>query len=89
MEQYAHHITGLATPPQESAGKQSYIDRLLKGSEAEIQSLSNADEWGRILPNGVGKSRPESERIAGTGTIFFTNKLQVPKYRKVTYANWI
>ena len=89
MEQYAHHIAGLTTPTQEAPTKKNSLDRLLKGPEAEIWSRSNASEWGRILPNGVGKSRPESKSIAGTGTTFFINKSQVPKVRKVTYTNWV
>ena len=42
-----------------------------------------------LLPNGVGESRQNIERITGTRTIFFIHKLQVPEGRKVTYANWV
>ena len=75
MERYFHHIAALATPHQEAAGKQPSLDRIIKGSATKVWSFSNANKWSGLLPNGVGKYRPESERIAGTGTIFFIHKL--------------
>ena len=78
MKRYAHHISGLTTPPQEGAGPPPR-GRLLKGPAAEIWSRSNANEWGRLLPNGVGKCLPESERIASTCTIFLSTSCNPPK----------
>ena len=86
MEQYAHHIASLTTSPE--SGKQLALDKLLKRTNKEIWDRLNSNEWGRLLPNEVGKSIPENERIKVTGTIKFINKSQVPKGRKVTYANY-
>ena len=89
MEWYNHHVAALTTPPEEAAGKQPSLDRLLKDQVAKIWSRFNTNEWGRLIPNGVGKYRPKSERIAGTGTLFLNHKLQVPEGQKITYANWV
>ena len=48
-----------------------------------------ANEWGRLLPNGVGKARPKCEQIAGTGTIFFVKRSDISKDGKITYGNFI
>jgi hypothetical protein len=87
-EPYAHHIAALATTPPTS-GKQGSITKLLKGNEGTIWKRSYANEWGRLLPHGIGQKRPPAERIEGTGTFDFIKKSQVPKGRKVTYANYI
>ena len=52
-------------------------------------SCSNANKWGRLLPNGVRKYRPKRERISGTGNIFFIKKYKVPEGCKGTYTNWV
>jgi hypothetical protein len=85
---YAHHIAGLANAPP-SSGKQGSLKKLLRGEEAATWTKGLANEWGRLLPHGIGAKRPESERIKGTGTLFFITKSQVPKDRKVTYANYV
>ena len=41
------------------------------------------------MPNGIGKSRKKEDRIKGTGTIFPIRKKDIPKGRKVTYANYV
>ena len=56
---------------------------------AEIWDCSLENEWGGLLPNGVGKNCPKQERIAGTGTIFFVQKSDIPKDRNITYGNFI
>ena len=83
MEQYAHHIAGLTTPTQEAPTKKNSLDRLLKGPEAEIWSRSNSSEWGRLLPNGVGKYCPESKSIAGTGTTFLSTSHKYSKAERL------
>jgi hypothetical protein len=85
---YAHHVAALATAPP-TAGKQGSLKKLLLGPEATIWRRSLANEWGRLLPHGIGTNRPIAEQIKGTGTVFFIKKSQVPNKRKVTYANFI
>jgi len=85
---YAHHIAALATTPP-TAGKQGSLKKLLLGYDAKTWTRGLANEWGRILPFGIGRNRPAQERIQGTGTVFFIKKSQVPSGRKVTYANFI
>jgi hypothetical protein len=38
---------------------------------------------------GLGQNHPLANQITGTGTVFFITKSQVPKDRKVTYANFV
>jgi hypothetical protein len=85
---YAHHVAALATTPP-TAGKQGSLKKLLNGPSAPTWLHGLANEWGRLLPNGIGKNRPISERVKGTGTLFFINETEVPKDRKVTYANFV
>jgi hypothetical protein len=87
-DQYAHHIAALATAPP-TAGKQGSLTKLLRGSDATIWERSLANECGRLLAHGLGISRPASEQVKGTGTVFFIEKSQVPKDHRVTYANFI
>jgi hypothetical protein len=87
-ERYAHHIAALATAPP-TAGKQGSLTKLLRGSNATIWERSLANEWGRLLAHGLGISRPASEQVKGTGTVFFIEKAQVSKDHRVTYANFI
>jgi hypothetical protein len=87
-ERYAHHIAALATTPP-TAGKQGSLKKLLLGPDGKTWERSLTNEWGRLLSHGIGTSRPLAEQIEGTGTIFFIKKSQVPKDRKVTYANFI
>ena len=72
-ERYAHHIAALATTPP-TAGKQGSLKKLLRGPDAPIWERSLANEWGRLLPHGIGTSRPPAEQITGTGTVFFITK---------------
>ena len=89
----AWNCTPITSPPSPHLPKKQQESnpplKNLKGTAAEIWSCSNANEWGRLIPNRVEKSRPKSERIACTGTIFFIHKSQVPKGRKITYVNWV
>ena len=58
---------------------------LLEGPDSKLWTRSMANDLGR-LAQGVGASRPATERVAGTNTIFFIPKAGVPKGRKVTYC---
>jgi hypothetical protein len=80
---YAHHIAALATTP--IAGKQASLTKLLRGPDSATWLRSNANKWGRLLECGIGKDRPLSERITGSGTIFF---ILIPSDRHVLYANY-
>ena len=62
------------------AGKKLSLEKLMKKDEVWITSLSN--ELGRVM-NGVGN------RITGTDTMEFVRKENVPKNKKVTYANFV
>ena len=42
-----------------------------------------------ILEHGVGKYRPDNERIQGTETIFLIKKPAVSADITVSYANWV
>jgi hypothetical protein len=85
---YAHHSAALVTSPP-TAGKQGSLKKLLAGPSAPTWLRGLANEWGRLLLKGLGINRPISERIQGTGAIFFITKAQVPQGRKVTYANFV
>ena len=61
----------------------------MKGPYSEISNRGNAKEFGRILENSIGKNRPASEYIQGTGTIFPILKYAIPKYHKVAYASFV
>ena len=85
--QYEHHIAALSTAPV--AGKQESLPKLLKGPDKERWTRGNANEFGRLLPNGIGKDRPEKDKIKGTGTIFPIRRHAIPPDRKITYANFV
>jgi hypothetical protein len=85
---YSQHIAALTTTPP-TAGKQGSLKKLLHGPDADTWKRGLANEWGRLLPHGIGITRPPPEWIDGTGTIFFIAKTQVPTGRKITYANFI
>jgi hypothetical protein len=55
------------------------------GPDSILWLRSTANDLGR-LAQGVGQQRPTGERVAGTNTIFFIHKCDVPSGRKVTYC---
>ena len=65
------------------------LAKLLRGPDKEIWSHSTANEFGRLLPNGIGMNRPAAERIQGTSTMYPIPKSKIPPGRKATYANFI
>jgi hypothetical protein len=58
---------------------------LLTGPDCTLWLRSMAKSLGR-LAQGVGKQRPADQRIAGTSTIFFIQKSEVPSGHLVTYC---
>ncbi len=88
-EAYKHHIAALATPIDTTKGNQGSIKKLLKGPDAKIWDRGRANEWGHLLEHGVGLQRPASERIEGSGTLFFVRRANIPADRKVSYANMV
>jgi hypothetical protein len=63
-------------------GKKQSIDDLLKSKMKPTWEISLSNEIGR-LAQGVGN------RVAGTDTIDFIQKNEVPANKKVAYANFI
>ena len=63
-------------------GKKQSIDDLLKGKIKPTWEIRLSNEICR-LAQGVG------DRVAGTDTIDFIHKSEVPANKKVTYANFI
>jgi hypothetical protein len=58
---------------------------LLNGPDQTLWLRSMANDLG-WLAQGVSTTRPGDQRVAGTNTIFFVHKRDVPKDRKVTYC---
>jgi hypothetical protein len=87
-DKYEHHMAALSSPSP-LAGKQGSLKKCLQSNDANKWNRGLCNEWGRVLQHGIGRNRPPNERIQGTGTVFFIQKSQVPKDRKVTYANFI
>ena len=89
--QYAHHIAPPATeltPRVEKQPLQS-LPKLLRGPNKAIWTRSTANEFGRLLPNGIDKHRPANEKVKGTGTIVPVRRTNIPHGRKATYANFV
>jgi hypothetical protein len=59
---YQHHIAALVTAPV-AAGKQASLKTLRKGPDKLVWERGLANEWGRLLPHGIGKNRPPQEQI--------------------------
>ena len=57
--------------------------RLVPGQSAGIWKTGLANEFGR-LANGVGTQMPK-----GSNTIWFIDRQQVPRERRVTYGNMV
>ena len=88
---YQTHIAALTSDIATSTAKAKLpsIHKLLKGPDAHIWMKSNANEFGRLLPRGVGKSLPANERIDGTSTLFPIRKHLIPVGRTSTYGNFV
>ena len=76
-------------PNKPTAGKQGSLTNIFRCPDATTWTRSTANKWGRLLPHGVGHTRPVKEEKKRTGTLFFIKKTQVPAGRKVTYANFV
>ena len=89
---YKKHIALMATDllsPVEKTTKLPTLAKLLKGPDKDIWMRGTANEFGRLLPHGIGKSRPPQDKIESTGTIFPIHKSMIPHGRTATYANFI
>ena len=71
-----------------ATGKAETIDSLLAGNNATTWTKSLSNEWGR-LGQGLHKQRQQNDSIKGNNTIYFIKPREVPKDRKVTYANFV
>ena len=89
-KKYAGHIAALvADSSPTKVSKLPSLAKLLKGCDASVWSRGTANEFGRLLPRGIGNNRPAHERLTGTGTIYPIRKTDVPLGRTVTYINFI
>lgn len=78
---HGHHFANSVINPE--TGQLQEYKHLIQGPDKELWTTSFANELGR-LAQGVGSRMP-----TGTKTVFFINKLQVPKGRKATYGRII
>jgi hypothetical protein len=69
----------------ETTGQAMNYRVLSTGPDRTLWLRSMANDLGQ-LAQGVGKQRPTNQRIAGTNTIFFIHKHEVPSGRQVTYC---
>ena len=69
--------------------KQTSLWKFLKGPDAPIWERGTANEFGHLLPDGIGKNWPKHDRIEGNVTIFSIRKRNIPAGRKVTYTNFV
>ena len=94
QDRYQHHIDHLCTltaSPQhftEDSEKQGKINKLVASPDGPTWTRSLANEFRRLCTDII-KTRPTSDRIEGTGTMFFITKVRIPKERKITYSNFI
>ena len=72
-------INLLADYVWDDTGEKLPIRQLQNGPILAIWDQGLENEWGPLLPNGVGKTLLKSEQIAGTGTIFSIQKSSIPK----------
>ena len=49
--------------------------------------LSSTNEFGRTI-QGVGNTRVEEDKVKGTDTMHLINKCDIPKNKKITYAQF-
>ena len=69
-------------------GRAETLDTLLQGPDSDIWTTSLTNEWGRCT-NGMSKTRAPGKVIIGQQTMIFIFPHQVPKGRKITYANCV
>jgi hypothetical protein len=84
--QYDPSIPGKMINP--TTGRPETMDTLLAGPDSETWRRSLTNEWARCM-QGITKNRPTHEHIAGNNTMFFILPNDVPRGRKVTYANFV
>jgi hypothetical protein len=75
----------------ETTGKMLEYRHLINHPDPKVRKqwqISSANEFGRTM-EGVGKNRPEEDRIKGTDTIHLIKKCNIPKGKKITYARFV
>jgi hypothetical protein len=75
----------------ETTGKMLEYRHLINHPDPKVRKqwqISSANEFGRTM-QGVGKNRPEADRIKGTDTMHLIKKCNIPKGKKITYARFV
>jgi hypothetical protein len=75
----------------ETTGKMLEYRHLINHPDPKVRKqwqISSVNEFGRTM-QGVGKNRPEEDRIKGTDTMHLIKKYNVPKGKKITYAQLV
>jgi hypothetical protein len=75
----------------ETTGKMLEYRHLINHPDPKVRKqwqISSANEFGRTM-QGVGKNRPEEDRIKGTDTMHLIKKCNIPKGKKITYARFV
>ena len=73
---------------EETGKAMEYRDLIKDPKHKERWLKSGAKEIGTLF-QGVGKNEDGIKRVKGTNTCFFIAKPQVPKQKKVSYANFV
>jgi hypothetical protein len=74
----------------ETTGKMLEYRHLINHEDPEVRKkwqISSANEFGRTM-QGVGKTRPDEDKIEGTDTMHLIKKCDIPKNKKITYARF-
>ena len=74
----------------ETTGKMLEYRHLINHPDPAIRKkwqLPGANEFGRTM-QGVGKTRSEEDRVEGTDTMHLIHKRDIPKNKKITYAQF-
>jgi hypothetical protein len=74
----------------ETTGKMLEYRHLINHENPEVRKkwqVSSANEFGRTM-QGVGKTRPEEDKVKGTDTMHLIKKCNIPKDKKITYARF-
>jgi len=67
----------------DSSGKKQSIDDVINEGENQAQ-------WRISLSNEIGRlTKGEQNKVSYTDTMEFTQKSEIPKNKKVTYANFV
>jgi hypothetical protein len=73
---------------EETGKAMEYRDLLKDPKHRENWSRAASNEFSRLF-NGVGKKKDGTERVVGTNTCHWIKRSQVPRGKKVTYAQTV